>query len=80
MDKLRNVSGEGLEDYVINVHGLKGTSMNIGAEKVREAAFRLETLAKAGNLDEVLANNDQLIKDTENIIANILNWLEKNNP
>jgi len=77
LDKLRTVSEETLPEYVINVHGLKGTSASIGAEKIREAAADLEKIAKAGDLQGVLAKNDMLIKQTENILANIKAWLEK---
>jgi PAS domain S-box-containing protein len=77
LDKLRNVSAESLPEYVINVHGLKGTSASIGAEIVRESALNLEKLARAGDLQGVLARNDRFIKGTENIVANIKAWLEK---
>lgn len=77
LDKLRSVSKEKLPDYVINVHGVKGTSANIGAEKTRETALTLETMARNGDLDGVLAINDKFIKDTENIVANIKKWFEQ---
>jgi HPt (histidine-containing phosphotransfer) domain-containing protein len=77
LNKLRNVSGATLPDYVITVHGMKGISANIGAEKTREKALALETMARQGDLDGVLAMNDQFIKNTENIIANIKKWLDQ---
>jgi PAS domain S-box-containing protein len=79
LDKLRVVSEETLPEYAINVHGLKGTSAGIGAETIREAALNLENLAKAGDLQGVLAGNGKLIEETENILANIKAWLEKYN-
>jgi signal transduction histidine kinase/HPt (histidine-containing phosphotransfer) domain-containing protein len=75
LDKLRAVSSENLHDYVITVHGLKGTSAGIGAEHIRAAALELETKSRAGDLQGVLAENDQLIKDTEVIVANVKAWL-----
>ncbi|WP_461257311.1 Hpt domain-containing protein, partial [Treponema sp. R80B11-R83G3] len=75
LNKLKAVSRETLPDYVISVHGLKGTSAGIGAQEVREAAFELENLSRAGNLDEVLAKNDKLIKDAEVIVENVKAWL-----
>jgi HPt (histidine-containing phosphotransfer) domain-containing protein len=77
LEKLRTVSGETLPAYVITVHGLKGTSANIGAEAIREAALNLETKSRAGDLDWVLAQNGKLIKDTETVVANIKSWLER---
>jgi len=76
--KLRTVSAENLSDYVITVHGLKGTSAGIGAEEIREAAFELEKMSRAGDLQGVLAKNDKLIADTEIIVANVKEWLDKN--
>jgi CheY-like chemotaxis protein len=77
LDKLRTVSAETLPDYVITVHGLKGTSAGIGAEAIREAAANLETMSRAGDLNGVLSLNDKLITDTENIVANVKAWLER---
>jgi PAS domain S-box-containing protein len=78
LEKLRNVSAENLPGYVITVHGLKGTSAGIGAEKIRETAFDLEEKSRAGDLQGVLEKNDKLIRDTEIIVANVKDWLEKN--
>jgi signal transduction histidine kinase/HPt (histidine-containing phosphotransfer) domain-containing protein len=78
LEKLRNVSKETLPAYVISVHGLKGTSAGIGAEGVREAAADLEAKSRAGDLRGVLAKNANLIADTETVVANIKEWLEKN--
>ena len=79
MDKLRYVSPETLSDYAISVHGLKGANANIGAEPMRYAAANLEAKSRAGDLDGVLAENDQFIKNMETLVTNIKTWLEKNN-
>jgi signal transduction histidine kinase/CheY-like chemotaxis protein/HPt (histidine-containing phosphotransfer) domain-containing protein len=78
LEKLRAVSAENLSDYVITVHGLKGTSAGIGAEGILTAALDLESLSRAGDLQGVLAKNDKLIADAEVIVANIKEWLDKN--
>jgi HPt (histidine-containing phosphotransfer) domain-containing protein len=78
LEKLRSVSAENLSDYVISVHGLKGTSASIGAEQIRAQALELENISRAGDLQGVLAGNDKLIADTEIIVANVKAWLEKN--
>jgi CheY-like chemotaxis protein len=75
LDKLRTVTKETLPGYVIAAHGLKGTSAGIGVEAIREEALNVETEARAGNLDEVLARKDKLIADTEIVVANIRSWL-----
>jgi len=78
LDKLRTVTAENLHDYVITVHGLKGTSAAIGAEHIRAAALELENLSRAGDLNGVLAKNDKLITDTEIVVNNVQEWLDKN--
>jgi CheY-like chemotaxis protein len=78
LEKLRNVSAENLPGYVITVHGLKGTSAGIGAEKIREAALNLENISRAGDLQGVLKLNDDLIANAEIVVANVKEWLEKN--
>ena len=75
LKKLKAVTKETLPDYVITVHGLKGTSAGIGAETIREEALNLENLSRAGKLDRVLVLNDKLINDTEIVVNNIKKWL-----
>jgi len=77
LEKLRAVSGETLPDYVISVHGLKGTSAGIGAEDIRAAALELEQMSRAGDLQGVLSKNGKLIADTEVLVANVKAWLEQ---
>ena len=77
LDKLGTVSAETLPDYVITVHGLKGTSAGICAEAVQKAALELETMSRAGDLQGVLAKNGKFIADAQVIVANIKTWLEQ---
>ena len=77
LEKLKSVSEETLPKYNISVHGLKGSSANIGAEEIREAAFELEKLSKEGNLKAVWALNGKLIADTKIIVSNIKTWLDQ---
>jgi PAS domain S-box-containing protein len=79
LNKLRTVSAETLPEYVITVHGLKGTSAGVGAEGLREAALKLETMSRAGDINGVLAHNDRLIKDAEIVVGNIKAWLDRYN-
>ena len=76
IDSLRHVTKEALSVYAANVHGLKGSSGSIGAEEVRMKAASLEVAAKAGNMTEVLAENEILIKDTVALVAAIQGWLD----
>jgi len=77
LEKLSIVSEETLPKYNISVHGLKGSSANIGAESIREAAFELEKISREGNLRGVWALNGKLIADTRIIVANIKTWLDQ---
>jgi HPt (histidine-containing phosphotransfer) domain-containing protein len=77
LNKLRNLSAETLKDYAIAIHGVKGTCANIGAEDARQVAMKLEAMANAGDFDGVLALNESFIKQVEDIIKAIENWLEK---
>ena len=77
LDRLRSVSAETLKDYAANAHGVKGTSANIGAEETRMAAMKLENLAKAGDLQGVLADKDAFLKEADTLIENINRWLKE---
>jgi HPt (histidine-containing phosphotransfer) domain-containing protein len=82
LDKLRNVSAETLADYAISIHGIKGTSANIGAEEVIKAAVILENMAKNGDISGVLANNSAFLKLADVLVEDVRNWLaqyDKNN-
>ena len=78
LDKIRDVSEETLPAYEVEVHGIKGTSSSIGAESVREKAATLEKLSKAGDISGVLEKNGEMLAETEKLIADIREWLKKN--
>jgi CheY-like chemotaxis protein len=76
LEKLRSVTAETLSDYVITVHGLKGTSAGIGAEEIRAAALELEQKSRAGDLEFVLAHNEKLVADAAAVTANVKAWID----
>ena len=81
IDKLRrlvkgNVTEENLNEYIINVHGLKSISGWICAESIREGAAELEALAKAGDLSAVTARNDTFLNDTASFLNKLKTALE----
>ena len=71
-----NLTMEKLADYAIIVHGIKSISGTIAAEDINKKALKLETMAKAGNLPGILAENDAFIEDTQTLIQDIINWLK----
>ena len=76
LDNLRNVTKETMPDYAISVHGVKGICAGIGAIEASEKCKKLELLAKAGDLEGVLALNGDAIKDVEKLIVDIKTWLK----
>ena len=78
LEKLRSVSAETLAAYSATVHGLKGTSMSIGADDIGQTAKRLEALSKAGDLAGVQALNESFLKQVGILVKEIQAWLEKN--
>jgi CheY-like chemotaxis protein len=77
--KMQNVSEESLADYVITVHGLKGISSAIGAEKIRTMAGDLERMAQTGDLNGVLTQNKTLINSVEDLVLGIQTWMKEHN-
>ena len=75
VNKLRNITAETLNEYSLNVHSLKGICAGIGAETVRDAAAKLEAASKAGNIDEILAENKYMVAAADNLVSEIKNWL-----
>jgi HPt (histidine-containing phosphotransfer) domain-containing protein len=75
IDRLRSVSKETLAEYATNVHGLKGSCSSIGAESVRVKAYNLEMKSKAGDISEVLAKNNELLKEADQLVKDIKTWL-----
>ena len=77
LDKIRKVSLETLADYASLIHGVKGTSTTIGAEETRKEALKLELLAKAGDLQGVLAGNDAFLAQADKLMDEIRSWLKR---
>jgi signal transduction histidine kinase/CheY-like chemotaxis protein/HPt (histidine-containing phosphotransfer) domain-containing protein len=76
LNKLRNPAKEAIGDYAINVHGLKGASRSICANKIGDMAEELEIAAKAGDYSTVEGKNGLLLEETENLCAALKNYLE----
>ncbi|MDR1445853.1 MAG: response regulator [Treponema sp.] len=83
LEKLRypgnsgSLSEETLPDYAISVHGLKGSSYGILANKVGKMAEELEKAAKAGDLEKVRAENDNLLAEAEDLISQLWPLMKK---
>jgi CheY-like chemotaxis protein len=75
LDRVRAFDPEKISDYATSVHGIKGVSRGIYAEKVGALAEQLEKAGKAGDLTFIEANNANLIAAVEKLIADIKAWL-----
>ena len=75
LEKVRAFSPETIEDYIITVHGIKGSSYGICADAVGRQAEALEMTAKSGDIETILAQNSGFISLTEELIARISGYL-----
>ena len=75
IEKVKNVSKDSLEDYMIIVHGIKGSCRGICAEAVGDLAETLEVAAKGGNFDFVAENNPSFIAAASKLVDDIKNAL-----
>jgi len=74
LDKLAGLTEEGLEDYAIEVHGIKGSCYGISANKAGDMARELELSAKAGDYERTVSGNAVLI-EAVNVLAGKLREL-----
>jgi CheY-like chemotaxis protein len=71
LDRVRDCDEEGLPDYTIAVHGIKGSCRNVGAKALGDEAEALEMAAKAGELAKVCSETGALVLGVERLIADI---------
>ncbi|MBQ4256408.1 MAG: response regulator, partial [Oscillospiraceae bacterium] len=66
------------KNYVIKVHALKSTSLNIGAKTLSELAKKLELSGKAGEYEPILSEHDTLMGMYADVLAQTLAYLKEN--
>jgi signal transduction histidine kinase/DNA-binding response OmpR family regulator/HPt (histidine-containing phosphotransfer) domain-containing protein len=59
------------DDYAINVHALKSSSLLIGAITLSDHAKSLEIAAKEGNLEYVMKHHDEVMEEYERVLDGI---------
>ena len=69
-------SEEGLNDYIITVHGLKGASYGVQANHIGDLAKDLEMAGKDGNVDFIKDNNQHLIDETNALLAKLQVYMD----
>jgi len=65
-----------LDDFAITIHGIKGSSLGIGAHWAGAGAERLERLAKDGIDEHIRAENDLFVKYMNALLDSIDSVLE----
>ena len=88
LDVIENFSGDdlpenGLNNYRIKVHGIKGISLDIYAEQIGKEAAGLEEAAKAADLIYIENNNGAFTEKARKIAADIdamLSSMDAENP
>jgi CheY-like chemotaxis protein len=76
LEKLSTFAKSTLSDYAIIVHGIKSSSLSIGAALVGEQAAALEKAAKEGNADFVEAENSRFVQSVETLLAQVSAYLD----
>ena len=66
-----------LEDYVILIHGLKGSSYGIFANSIGKEAGILEDASRAGNIEQVQKGNIPFVNKVELLLSDLNRLLEK---
>ncbi|MCL2186450.1 MAG: ATP-binding protein [Treponema sp.] len=77
LDKIETFNEEALADYIIKVHGIKGTSFDIFAEQVAKEAKDLEDAGKLKDLEFIKKNHGSFMEKARNLISGIKNALSK---
>ncbi|MCL2767734.1 MAG: ATP-binding protein [Synergistaceae bacterium] len=77
IEKTKDVKEDNLAEYVIYVHGIKGSSRGICANFVAAKAEALEKAAKDGDFNFVYINNSSFIEATEKLVKDITKMLSE---
>ncbi len=64
------------EALVKSAHKLKGAAANFGKNVTTDTAFKLETMGREHNLDGVEKVYDNLVKDIENMVNVLKEFIE----
>lgn len=69
IDKIDNsLKAKNFEDYRVNVHALKSTSLSIGANSLSETAKQLEVAAINSDTEYIEANHEQMISEYKELL------------
>ena len=75
LDSIETVNEDTLKNYIVNVHGIKGTSFDIFADAVAKEAKDLEEAGKSGDLEFIKKNNPAFMENARNLVRSIEDML-----
>ena|GEM_PF-2668223 len=78
LDEIRQVSEEGLPAYAMAMHGIKGSSRSICAERLGDQAEALENAAKTGAVAFIQQNNRPFVEMLDKLLAQMQGALRLN--
>jgi CheY-like chemotaxis protein len=71
LEQARAVSATQTDDYIIAIHGIKGSSLGIGAALVGQQAEKLEAAARKSDLAFIAAHNSECVEAVERLLADL---------
>jgi CheY-like chemotaxis protein/anti-sigma regulatory factor (Ser/Thr protein kinase) len=77
LEKIGNVDEKSLKEYSVTVHGIKGSSLGIRADKVGKMAEFLENAAKRGDYVTISRHNNEFVQVAGKLISDIGFLLEE---
>lgn len=76
LEILPDLAQEDLMQFKVKVHGIKGSSRNVGATEFADKALLMEERAKAGKKEEILENLDEFLKEMDAVITRVNTYLK----
>jgi CheY-like chemotaxis protein len=80
IDKMRDFGEADLPDVAVTVHGVKGSSYGICADRIGNKAEKLEHASKAGDYAFVSENMGDFINEAEAFLAELTSFLDMADP
>lgn len=72
----RHAQRQEWEDYRVEIHSLKSSSLNVGCRKLYDAALKLERACRTGDISYVTKNHDQCMQLYDSVIMEGKRYLE----
>jgi HPt (histidine-containing phosphotransfer) domain-containing protein len=67
----KSMTSGNFADYIVAIHGIKGSSLCIGALQAGRDAEQLESLAKAENAETMVTKNNAFVAYMERLLDSI---------